>query len=281
VKPISKANKAQRLQYSRNHKGKTLRGFWQWVYFTDEAHFNTRDLAARDTYDLRLPSCQDRLERLQEAPPSLNVTIHVSAGISYDHKGAFLFYNDPDEPGPKEYVYKPRKPRKYEYQSDKSFEQELQAWEARQPPKVDIKPKGNSMTQHFYTEHVLPQHIKHIKRLEARYSRQIHFQEDNDPSHGTRSTKNVARQLKDASQITTLIHPAQSPDFNPIEAIWRAIKQRLRGKRWTTVIGFKEDIEREWRRISLSSIRKRVSEMKWRCEQCIKLNGERVRSKLW
>lgn len=278
---ISKPNKAKRLKYSHEHKSKTLRGFWRWVYFTDEAHFNTRELAAKDAYELRVPGSQARLERLQESPPSFDFTVHVSAGISYDHKGVLLFYNDPDEPGPKEYVYKPRKPRKSKHQTDEEFEQELKAWEARQPPKVDVRPKGNSMTQKFYTQHILPSHIEHIKRLEARYSRSFYFQEDNDPSHGTLSTKNVARQLKDVSQLTKLDHPPQSPDFNPIESIWRAIKQRIRGGRWLTVEAFKNDIEREWRRISKKTIRKRIAEMKWRCEQCIKLNGGRVRSKLW
>ncbi len=38
--------------------------------------------------------------------------IHVVVGISYNDKGVFLFYNDPNEPGPKEYLHKPQKPRK-------------------------------------------------------------------------------------------------------------------------------------------------------------------------
>jgi hypothetical protein len=281
VRPISAANKLKRIQYGHRHRQETVRGFWQWVYFTDEAHFNSRELSSKDVYELRLPNSQDRLERLQETPMSINVTIHVAAGISYNHKGAFLFYNDPAEPGPKEYVYKHARPRKSKYESQEEHEECVRRWEARQPPEVDVRPKGNSMTQLFYSEQVLPHHIEHIKQLEARYSRQIYFQEDNDGSHGTRSANNLPRQLKEASHLTMLTHPPQSPDLNPIEPIWRAMKQRLRGRNWGSVQAFKSDIEAEWHAITLPTIRKRISEMSWRCNQCIKLDGKRIRSKLW
>jgi transposase len=137
------------------------------------------------------------------------------------------------------------------------------------------------MTQAYYTKHVLRHHIDHVKKLEARYKRTILFQEDNDNSHGTRSIKNVARELKDASQVSTFTHPPQSPDLNPIEGIWRIIKQRLRGSEWTSVQAFKDDIQAEWTRIDQKSIRKRITEMKWRCQRCIELDGKRIRSKLW
>jgi hypothetical protein len=75
------------------------------------------------------------------------------------------------------------------------------------------------MTQQFYKDNVLPLHINHIKQLEQRLGHEIYFQEDNDPSHGTRSTNNVCAQLKRASYLVGLAHLAQSLDLNPIEAI--------------------------------------------------------------
>jgi transposase len=137
------------------------------------------------------------------------------------------------------------------------------------------------MTQAYYTKYVLKHHLDHVKKLEARYKRTILFQEDNDNSHGTRSLRNVAREYKDASHVSSLPHPAQSPDLNPIEGIWRIIKQRLRGGKWETVQEFKDDIEAQWHHIDQDSIKKRISEMKWRCEKCIKIDGKRIRSKLW
>jgi transposase len=117
---ISDINKQRRIRYGKAHQSKTLRAFWRYVYFTDECHFNSLDLATKQHYELRQRGSKQRLQRLQETNHSkLNVTIHVAAGISYDHKGAFVFYNDPDEPSePK--AYKPRRPRHGKYQSQES-----------------------------------------------------------------------------------------------------------------------------------------------------------------
>jgi hypothetical protein len=69
-----------------------------------------------------------------------------------------------------------------------------------------MKPKGNSMTQKYYTERLLPVYIRAIQ--EARISCEQHaiLQEDNDLTHGTKSEINVAKQLKDSNWIPVLIH---------------------------------------------------------------------------
>jgi hypothetical protein len=82
-----------------------------------------------------------------------------------------------------------------------------------------MKPKGNSMTQKYYTERSLPMYITAVQKARIVCGRDAILQEDNDPSHGTRSELNVAKQLKDANWLTILVHPAQLPDLNPIEAI--------------------------------------------------------------
>jgi hypothetical protein len=137
------------------------------------------------------------------------------------------------------------------------------------------------MTQRFYEKEVLKYHIDHLKWLQAKYKRRFWFQEHNDPSHGTKIENNVAAIAKRASWIRTLAHPAQSPCLNPIEGIWNLIKQRLRGGSWKTVQEFKDAIQAEWRKIQLSEIRKRISEMPRRCRNLTKNSGNRIKSRLW
>jgi hypothetical protein len=218
VAPLSKKNQDLRIQYGEEHQKKTIRGWWQYVYFTDEAHFNSVDLAYQTQYETRQVGGQ-RIKRLHPTPKvPFNVTLHVAAGVSYNHKGAFIFYNDPQEPSTK--VYKPRRPRKSSVETKDEHLKAISDWLEGGEHPLKVQAKGNSMTQSFYTDNILPHHIQHIKWLEAKYKHQIVFLEDGDPSHSHRNSQSRPMRLKADSHITTLQHPAQSPDLNPIEPIW-------------------------------------------------------------
>jgi hypothetical protein len=210
-----------------------------------------------------------------------NFTVHVAAGITYDSKGVFMFYNDPKEPTEPKPPRRNR-PRRSKYETDEQFAARIAAFEKEASEiQVEIQPKGNSMTQKFYAEVVLLKHLEELERLKQRHGQKFWFQEDNDPSHGTRSKNNVPKRLKDASHVLILVHPAQSPDLNPIEGIWLIIKERLRGGQWQTIEAFKQAILDAWRGISLSQIRRRIGEMPWRCDRVVKEEGRRIKSDLW
>ena len=280
IKAISQKNRVERVKYGQEHRDKTICYFWKFVYFTDEAHFSSRELASKDEYMLRQPNGQERLSHFNEAPQGLNITLHVAAGICYDHKGEITFYNDPMDPG----EVKQRKapyPHRSSVETEAEYRQKVDDWRASQPHPLEVKGGGNSMTQKHYAEHVLPKHIETIKRLEERHKHRYILQEDNDGSHGTRSLRNPCRRLKINANLDLLLHPAQSPDLNPIEGIWEIIKQRLRGGRWATVEEFKAAILREWRHITQDEIRRRIREMPWRCRKLCINNGDRIRSNLW
>jgi hypothetical protein len=53
---ISKKNKPIRIAYGKKHEKETLTGFWQYVVFTDEAHFQSVKLQNKAEYELRFPS---------------------------------------------------------------------------------------------------------------------------------------------------------------------------------------------------------------------------------
>jgi hypothetical protein len=213
----------------------------------------------------------------------LNVTVHISAGISYFGKGHFEFYSDPAEPALKR-AYKPSKPRPSSVETIEQYQEAIRAFEAaKKEAKIDtsVRIKGNSMTQVFYTKNILPLAIDEIERLQAKYQHAFQLQEDNDGSHGTRSYNNPAAHLKRQRMVQTHTHPAQSPDLNPIESIWQIIKQRLRGGHWETVEEFKQAILAEWRRITLAQIQKRIAEMPMRCDKLTTNDGKRIRTRLW
>lgn len=142
------------------------------------------------------------------------------------------------------------------------------------------------MTQEYYATHVLPVHIQEVLRDRKEvgdygYQGDCLLQEDNDPSHGTRSEVNVARELKDSYWIATLYHPGQSCDLNPGEAVWNIMKARLRGRRFRSEEDFKRAVQAEYDAITLDEIRKRIAEMPWRCEQLRKTGGQFIKSELW
>jgi transposase len=277
---ISKVNKAKRIQYGHMHKNKTITDWWQYIWFTDEVHCLSARLQNKAEYELRLPGSKRRLESLKETKTSgLDLKVHVAAGISYNHKGKLIFHKDSAEPS-KPKPYKPSKPRKSSVQTEEEYVAAVTEFN-EQSAGIEVLPKGNAMTQRFYAKEILPQHIKEIRALEARHKHRYYFQEDGDPSHGNKSTYNPAAQAKRDSDLLLLVHPPQNPDLNPIEAVWQIIKQRLRGGSWSTVAEFKEAIQREWNRVTLAQIRRRIREMRWRCEKVIDLEGGRIRSSLW
>ncbi|KAF1988676.1 hypothetical protein K402DRAFT_391902, partial [Aulographum hederae CBS 113979] len=259
---ISKKNKAVRVEYGQVYEKETLTGFWQWVWFTDEAHFLSAQLQNKAEFELRHPGQERSIKETKTS--GLAVKIHCAAGVSYNHKGPLIFYKDPKEPSEK--TYKPRKPRKTMYQTQEQYQKEVEKWEAAQP-EAEVIPKGNAMSQEFYAREILPKHIKEIKALEEHYHRRFRFQEDGDPSHGIRSINNPCARLKRDADLLVLVHPAQSPDLNPIEACWQILKERLRGGNWQTVAEFKAAIQREWDGITIAAIRKRIREMPWRCKR--------------
>ncbi len=99
-KPISAKNKRRRIGYGLVHEKDTITGFWQWVNFTDEAHFNSKELANKAEYELVVDGQREEGEshtQEEKGEEVLDISVHVAAGITYNAKGAFIFYQDPQD----------------------------------------------------------------------------------------------------------------------------------------------------------------------------------------
>jgi len=136
------------------------------------------------------------------------------------------------------------------------------------------------MTQKYYTEHLLPVYTHAIQRARLRDPQPWVFQEDNDPSHGTRK-RGLATCFKEANWIDSFVHPPQSPDLNPMEGVWNILKQRVRRRTWKNLEELKEVLQDEWSKITMQEIRARISEMPQRCQDLIKSGGGPIKSELW
>ncbi|KAL8724797.1 MAG: hypothetical protein Q9181_006667 [Wetmoreana brouardii] len=116
-------------------------------------------------------------------------------------------------------------PKQWKKETQEQFfaSERYNRWLASEPDEVEVKPKGNSITQLYYRQYILPRYADELQEARRKTSKQHTLQEDNDPSYGTRSLVNYTAEFKRKNQIKLLIHPAQSPDLNPIEAIWNML----------------------------------------------------------
>jgi hypothetical protein len=152
-KEILQNNRCLQTSHGERHVGKTIYNFWQFVFFTDEAHVDPT--SQTQGYILREEGTRYDTENIEERGEKKGVRIHVAAWINWHSKAEKLeFYHDEEDRV--ERPKRPKKPRKSKYESNEEFEGRIKEWDALLPHEVEIKPKGNSMTQKYYTERILP-----------------------------------------------------------------------------------------------------------------------------
>jgi transposase len=286
VKKLTEKSKQKRVHYGKTHESEDFETFWKRVHFTDEAHIDPSE--EPQGLILREQGTALNPENLQERSDRSGTALHIACSISWNHKSDLIFYNDPDDQIQILKPQIPRKPLRSKYESDAEYDQRLRDWEAEKaklPHPIDLRPKGNSMTQQYYADHILPKHIEWINRARINHygneiSRAI-LQEDNDPSHGHRSARNPPELLRQSNWIEVLEHPAYSPDLNPVEAIWAILKQRYKKRHWRNKQELKKVLLEEWENITQEEIQARISEMPWRCREVQNRNGMLIRSSLW
>lgn len=73
--------------------------------------------------------------------------------------------------------------------------------------------------------------------------------------------------------------PAQSPDLNPIENLWRIIKIRVSARRHRihTIVAMEQAIKQEWKRLNEEDYRRCIESMPRRIQLLIKAKGGAIK----
>ena len=97
------------------------------------------------------------------------------------------------------------------------------------------------------------------------------FQQDNAPIHNARVTK---KWFKDKN-IEIMDWPASSPDLNPIENVWKIMKDNIQKRENfpRTVKELKIALKEEWSNFDMSVLRRVVDSMPQRIEAVLEANG--------
>jgi len=95
------------------------------------------------------------------------------------------------------------------------------------------------------------------------------FQSDNDPKHTSKYAKNNLSYM----MIPTLDWPSSSPDLNPIENIWKLLKENVNKRRPSNALELEKYIEEETSAINIETINNIINSMSKRISETIKNNG--------
>ena len=218
---------------------------------------------------------------MQSVSDMKNNKLHVTAFINWHAKDPLKFYNDEQNTSAVQSVKRKLKLRRSKYCSKKEYQKLVQKWKVRKSYDAEIKPKGNSMINEYYTRVILSIYLKSIEQTKLTDRRAL-LQKDNDSSYGTRGNgENLARSFKREHNIELFKHPPQSPDLNPSEGVWNILKPRVRKRQWHSLEELKKVILEEWDKITLKEIRARIREMPWRCRELVRTGDKPIKSALW
>jgi transposase len=126
------------------------------------------------------------------------------------------------------------------------------------------------VTARVYIERVLPGMYQHLREMkhEGGLLRSI-IMEDNASVHTAKLTKAIHIQ----NHIIRMIWPANSPDLNPIENVWRLLKVRI-GRRFPlNNAEVRQFLEEEWAKLTLDDFVHYIQEMPKRVQAVIDAQG--------
>ncbi len=110
---------------------------------------------------------------------------------------------------------------------------------------------------------------------DLRLGRRFTFQQDNDPKH----TAKITKEWLHNNSVTVLEWPSQSPDLNPIEHLWRDLKMAVHQRLPSNLTELERICKEEWQRIPKSRCGKLVASFPKRLMAV--LNQKGASTKYW
>ncbi len=110
---------------------------------------------------------------------------------------------------------------------------------------------------------------------DLRQGRRFTFQQDNDPKH----TAKITKEWLHNNSVTVLEWPSQSPELNPIEHLWRDLKMAVHQRLPSNLTELERICKEEWQRIPKSRCEKLVASFPKRLMAV--LNQKGASTKYW
>jgi transposase len=135
---------------------------------------------------------------------------------------------------------------------------------------VVFEKQWGKVTAAVYTQYILPSIYQFYQEVmaEVGFMRAI-LMEDNASVHSAKLTQSYHTY----HGVIQMTWPANSPDLNPIENVWRLLKYRV-GRRFPkTEEEVRRFIEEEWAKLTVEDFDKYIKEMPARCQAVIDANG--------
>jgi transposase len=95
------------------------------------------------------------------------------------------------------------------------------------------------------------------------------WQQDNDPKH----TATIVKKWFNENRVQLLQWCAQSPDFNPIEHLWKALDNSVPKSERRNKNTFIAALKKEWSKLDTNLMKKLVDSMPRRCQEAIRYKG--------